>query len=150
VVLRDFATVFDVSNRIELWTQLFTEYARAEVVERNGDTILFRLTTHPEDGRPARTWTSRRTLDRAARVATAERLEPAFPFRYMKIRWVYEELPREVGVVMTWIQEFEVHPDCPWSEEQMENFLNRNTRVQMAAVKRGIEAWNGKEIGNAS
>ncbi|HET9959533.1 MAG TPA: SRPBCC family protein [Polyangiaceae bacterium] len=145
VVLRDYETVLDVSNRVELWPVLFTEYSKAEVLERVGDEILFRLTTHPEDGRPARTWTSRRKVDRAAGVATAERLDPTFPFAYMKIRWVYERLPKEVGVVMTWIQDFEVHADCPWSEERMESFLNRNTRVQMASVKRGLESWSGKE-----
>ena len=143
VVLRDLDTVFDLTNRVELWTQLFTEYERAEVLERNGDELLFRLTTFPEGGRPSRTWVSRRVIDRARLRADAERLEPAFPFKSMKIHWTYEPLPKDVGVVMTWIQEFEVHPECPYTNEQMESFLNRNTRAQMRSVKSKVEVWKG-------
>jgi aromatase len=143
VVLRDYDTVVDLTNQIELWPRLFTEYAAAEVLERDGDVVVFRLTTHPEENRPSRTWTSRRRLDRAAGEAIAERLPPCFPFSSMKIRWTYERLPQGVGVVMTWIQEFEVDPKCPWNTEQMESFLNRNTRVQMKSVKKAVESWPG-------
>lgn len=141
VVLRDFSTVFDLTNRIDLWPQLFTEYRAAEILERNGDELLFRLTTFPEGERPSRSWTSRRWIDRANRRATAERLAPAFPFASMRITWTYEPLPQDVGVVMTWMQEFEVHPDAKFSNEQMESFLNRNTRAQMQAVKAAVERW---------
>ena len=139
VLLSDFDTVFDLTNSIEHWPQLFTEYEKAEVLERNGNEILFRLTTFPEDERPARTWISKRHIDKPNKQAIAERLEPTFPFKYMHIRWTYEQLPKGVGVVMTWIQEFEVHPECPWKEEQMESFLARNTRIQMQEIKLKIE-----------
>jgi aromatase len=141
VVLRDTDTVFELTNDIELWTHLFTEYREATVLERDGNSVTFRLTTHPEDGRPARTWTSRRVVDRERLCADAERLPPAFPFQSMKIHWSYEPLPKAVGVVMTWRQTFQVHDDCPFSDEQMESFLNRNTRIQMQSVKRVVEAW---------
>ena len=35
-------------NDIERWPELFTEYASAEILERDGDTVRFRLTTHPD------------------------------------------------------------------------------------------------------
>ena len=141
VVLRDVDTVFDLTNDIALWTELFTEYEESEVIERHGDTVVFRLKTFADNDRPSRQWTSRRRIDKAGLRADAERLTPTFPFAFMKIRWTYEVLPRDVGVVMTWIQDFEVHPDCPFSNEQMESFLNRNTRLQMRSVKERVEAW---------
>jgi aromatase len=142
VILRDFDTVFDLTNQIELWTQLFTEYEKAEVLERNGSEVVFSLTTFPEGDRPARTWVSRRVIDKLGRQATAERIEAAFPFKEMKIHWTYEPLPGDVGVVMTWIQKFEIHEDCQWSSEKMESFLNRNTRTQMRAIRERVENWS--------
>jgi aromatase len=149
VVLRDFNTVFDLTNDIELWPQLFTEYEKAEVLERNGNEVLFSLTTYPEGDRPSRTWVSRRLIDKPGKQATAERVEKAFPFKDMKIHWTYEELPQGVGVVMTWMQKFEIHDECKWTTEQMESFLNRNTRVQMRAIKEKVEAWPAKVTANA-
>ena len=142
VILRDFDTVFDLTNTIELWTELFTEYSKSEVLERNGNEVIFSLTTFPEGDRPSRTWTSRRIIDKPGRQATAERIEKAFPFKDMKIHWTYEELPKNVGVVMKWMQTFEVHDDCKWTHEQMESFLNRNTRTQMKAIKEKVEDWS--------
>lgn len=143
VILRDFDTVFDITNTIELWPQLFTEYEKAEVLERKGNEVLFSLTTFPEDGRPSRTWVSRRIIDKPGRQATAERVENAFPFKEMKIHWTYEELPQGVGVIMTWIQKFEP-AEGAWSTEKLESFLNGNTRIQMRAIKEKVEAWPAK------
>ena len=92
VILRDFDTVFDLTNEIELWPQLFTEYEKAEVLERKGNEVLFSLTTFPEGERPSRTWVSRRIIDKPGRQATAQRVESAFPFKEMKIHWTYEEI----------------------------------------------------------
>jgi len=141
LIRRDYDFVFDITNRIELWPQLFTEYKEAEVLERIGSEILFRLTTFPEETRPSRTWVSKRTIDKANGVAVAERVESPAPFEYMKIRWEYERLPAEGAVIMTWMQDFAVAAGVPWSNEQMESFLNRNTRAQMASVKARVEAW---------
>lgn len=141
VVLRDFDTVFDLTNRVELWTELFTEYEEATVLSRSGNELTFRLKTFPEGERPSRTWVSKRLVDKKNRRAEAERIDPTFPFAHMRIRWTYEPLPGDVGTVMTWTQEFEVHPECPYSNEQMESFLNRNTRVQMKHVKAKVESW---------
>ena len=140
VVLRDFDTVFDLTNTIELWPQLFTEYEKAEVLERKGNEVLFRLTTYPENGQPSSSWVSRRLIDKPGRQATAERVEKAFPFEEMKIYWTYEELPQGVGVIMTWIQKFKP-AEGAWPSEKIESFLNRNTRTQMRAIKEKVEAW---------
>lgn len=142
VILRDFGHVFDLTNHIELWPKLFTEYQAATVLDKTGDTITFQLTTHPENDRPSRTWTSVRQINKKDGIATAERLSPTFPFAYMRIRWEYEKIVNE-AVVMTWMQEFDVHPDCQFTVAQMESFLNRNTHKQLRAVKENVEKWSG-------
>ncbi|PRZ12690.1 polyketide cyclase/dehydrase/lipid transport protein [Laceyella sediminis] len=97
IVERDFDTTFDLTNDIELWTKLFTEYKEAKVLEKNGNEVLFQLTTYPEGERPSRTWVSRRIIDKENKQATAERLDPKFPFKYMNIRWSYEVIsPNQV------------------------------------------------------
>ena len=60
---RDF--VWERMMDIESWPDLFSEYAKAEVLEQEGDTVQFRLTTHPDpeyDGK-VWSWTSERTAD---------------------------------------------------------------------------------------
>jgi aromatase len=139
VILRDFDTVFDLTNTIELWPQLFTEYEKAEILERHGNEIVFRLTTFPEGEVPAHSWVSRRRIEKETKQAIAERLDPTFPFQYMHIHWTYEDLPDRSGVVMTWTQEFAPHPEFPKTVEEMEAYLNHHTRIQMQAIKTKIE-----------
>lgn len=141
LIYRDFDFTFDLSNRIDLWPQLFTEYQDAQILELSDDYIKFQLTTFPEGNRPSRTWISERYLDKKNKVATAKRLDPTFPFEYMNIRWEYEPLPSDQAVLMTWIQEFNVHPDCQFTVEQMASFLNINTYKQLKSVKNKIENW---------
>ena len=41
--------VWNMTNDVESWPSLFTEYAKAEILEREGATIRFRLHTHPDE-----------------------------------------------------------------------------------------------------
>lgn len=143
VIMRDLDHVFKLTNRIDLWPQLFTEYKEALVLEQDGNEIKFRLTTFSDGLKPERIWISKRYIDRENLVAHAERLDPKFPFEYMKIRWDYEQLPGNIGVVMTWIQNFNVDPNCKFNNVQMESFLNRATHDQIKAVKKNVESWKG-------
>ncbi len=146
VILKDFDTVFDLTNDIELWPQLFTEYKEAKVLEKDGNKVTFQLTTFSEGERPSRTWVSTRIIDKPGKKAEAQRVKQAFPFKVMKIYWTYEELPQKVGTIMTWIQKFEPVEECEWSVEKLESFLNRNTRLQMQVIKERVEAWSAKEL----
>lgn len=141
LILKDFDYVFDLTNQIEAWPKLFTEYQSSEVLEKTDDEILFRLTTFASEDRPSRTWISKRWPKKQEGIVTAQRLSPTFPFAHMNIRWEYERLPSDQSVLMTWVQEFEVHPECKFSTTEMESFLNRNTREQMRAVKKAVENW---------
>ena len=41
--------VWDMTNDVANWPDLFTEYATADILDRQGETIRFRLTTHPDE-----------------------------------------------------------------------------------------------------
>lgn len=126
--------VFEISNKIERWTELFEdEYVKAEVLERKGNEITFRLTD--DEGK---SWVSKRWLDKEHRYAVASRHEPMFPFKYMKIVWFYIE--ETEGVKMIWIQDFEMDPKfTKFTAEQIEGFINQHSRDNMKIFKEVIE-----------
>ncbi|MFH8349817.1 SRPBCC family protein [Streptomyces sp. NPDC018045] len=129
--------VWRMTNDVPGWPGLFSEYAAAEVLERDGDTVLFRLTMHPDENGRVWSWVSRRTADAAARTVRAERVETG-PFAYMKIFWEYTQ--ETGGVRMRWVQDFRMKPEAPVTDEQMTERLNRNTPVQMNLIKEKVEA----------
>ncbi|MGK5641157.1 SRPBCC family protein [Streptomyces sp. URMC 126] len=129
--------VWRMTNDVPKWPDLFSEYAAAEVLERDGDTVLFRLTMHPDENGRVWSWVSRRTASAESRTVRAERVETG-PFAYMKIFWDYTQEPG--GVRMRWVQDFRMKPTAPVTDEQMTERLNRNTTVQMALIKEKVEA----------
>ena len=134
VINAPYSIVFDISNKIERWTELFgKEYASADVLERKGNEITFRLTD--EDGK---SWVSKRWLYKDLKFAYASRHEPMFPFKYMKIVWLYT--PMEEGIKMTWIQDFEMDPKFKkFSDEQIVGFVNEHSQHNMKIFKKVIE-----------
>lgn len=130
--------VFSISNHIERWTELFgDEYVKAEVLERNGNEITFRLTD--DEGK---SWTSKRWLFGHLKFAYAQRFEPMFPFQYMKIVWFYTEV--EGGVLMTWIQDFKMDAKAKFNDEKVEGFINEHSQHNMKIFKRVIEQESGR------
>jgi len=129
--------VWDMTNDVESWPELFSEYASAEIIARDGNTIDFRLTTKPDANGAVWTWVSRRTADRDTRTVRAHRIETG-PFEYMNLNWYYRE--SAAGTEMQWIQEFEMKADAPFGNEAMVEHLNRATRVNMDHIKKVIEA----------
>ena len=126
--------VFDISNQIERWTELFgDEYVKAEVLSREGNRIEFRLTD--KDGN---SWTSFRLLYKEHNFAYAQKNEPTFPFKYMKIVWLYT-LTAD-GIKMTWIQDFEMDPKFEkFTDEQIVGFVNEHSKHNMEIFKDVIE-----------
>jgi aromatase len=128
--------VWDMTNDVERWPELFTEYAEATVLERNGDTVRFRLSMHPDENGKVWSWVSERTADRLTRTVKARRVETG-PFDYMNIEWFYE--PAGNGTRMRWVQEFHMKPGAPLDDAQMTERLNTNTAVQMSVIKEKVE-----------
>jgi aromatase len=130
--------VWDMTNDVESWPALYTEYAQAEVIERNGQTMRFRLTTHPESDGTVWSWVSERTPDPATRTVTARRIETGPLLEKMEIFWDYTQTPE--GVRMRWVQEFVLRATAPVDDAGAIAFLNRETTVQMAHIKKVVEA----------
>ncbi|MGW3651575.1 SRPBCC family protein [Streptomyces sp. NPDC000878] len=128
--------VWDMTNDIENWPRLFTEYSSLEVLSREGDTTAFRLTMFPDDNGKVWSWVSERTVNRAERTVRARRVETG-PFAHMNILWEYTELPG--GTQMRWTQDFAMKPDAPVDDEWMTDNINRNSRTQMALIRDKIE-----------
>ncbi|MBW8739199.1 MAG: SRPBCC family protein [Streptomyces turgidiscabies] len=131
-----FDLVWDITNDIENWPRLFTEYSSLEVLSREGDTTAFRLTMYPDDNGKVWSWVSERTVDRANRTVRARRVETG-PFSHMNILWEYTELPG--GTQMRWTQDFAMKPDAPVDDDWMTDNINRNSRTQMALIRDRIE-----------
>ncbi|MDR3080761.1 MAG: SRPBCC family protein [Streptomyces sp.] len=128
--------VWDMTNDLENWPQLFSEYAAVEVLSRDGNRTTFRLTMHPDEKGTVWSWVSERETDRAALSVKARRVEPG-PFAYMNIRWRYEEVAD--GTRMAWAQEFEMRPDAPVDDAWMTDNINRNSKIQMTLIRDRIE-----------
>ena len=128
--------VWDMTNDLARWPELFSEYAAVEVLSRQGDTVTFRLTMHPDENGKVWSWVSERVTDRDKLTVRARRVEPG-PFEYMNIRWAYEETPD--GTRMRWTQDFAMKPDAPVDDAGMTDIINRNSPVQMALIRDRIE-----------
>jgi len=125
--------IFDISNDITRWTDLFGgEYKEATVVAKEGNKITFKLTD--DEGR---SWQSWRLLFKDRNFAYAERDEPKFPFKYMKIVWLYTHKPE--GVELVWIQHFEMDPKAKFNDEQVEGFINKHSKENLKIFKEVIE-----------
>jgi aromatase len=124
---------------VEDWPNLYSEYAKAEVLEREGDRIVFRLTTHPDPEWNGQvwSWTSERIADPANHTTKSRRIETG-PFQYMNIEWFFE--PTDGGTLMRWVQDFSMKAEAPVDDEQAEQNMNKSTREQMRVVKERLEA----------
>ena len=125
--------VFDISNDITRWTELFgAEYKKAEVVKKEANKITFKLTDEDD-----KTWQSWRLLFKDKYFAYAEREEPKFPFKYMKIFWFYTQKPE--GTEMVWIQHFEMDEKAKYNDQQIEGFINEGSKENLKIFKEIIE-----------
>ncbi|GAA2249557.1 polyketide cyclase [Streptomyces ruber] len=137
VIAEDPRKVFDITNDIDRWSEIFDEYSAAEVVTRERDgrwtEIVFELTDH--EGRSWRSW---RLLDHRELVVYAERRDPLFPFRYMHLRWSYRAVAG--GTEMTWVQDFEPADGFDVPLESMVERMQVHTRRNQAGIRRIIES----------
>ncbi|MET9144967.1 SRPBCC family protein [Streptomyces sp. NPDC057197] len=128
--------VWEMTNDVERWPQLFSEYASAEILEQDGARCTFRLTMHPDENGTVWSWVSERVPDRATLTVKARRVETG-PFAHMDIHWSYEEVPG--GTRMVWTQDFAMKPEAPVDDDWMTDNINRNSKVQMALIRDKVE-----------
>jgi aromatase len=142
VIAAPIDVVWERMNDVESWPSLFSEYAKAEILEHEGDKITFRLTTHPDPEYNGQVWSwvSERVVDPSTYTTKSKRIETG-PFEYMTIEWYFEEV--EGGTQMRWVQDFSMKPEAPATNEQAEEYLNKNTKEQMRVIKERIEGSAG-------
>jgi aromatase len=128
--------VWDMTNDVETWPQLFSEYSAAEIIARDGNTVRFRLTMHPDDDGKVWSWVSERVMDPRARTVHAYRVETG-PFEFMDINWTYRETGD--GVEMRWVQDFHMKPGAPVCDATMAERITKNSAVQMERIKTIVE-----------
>jgi aromatase len=137
VIKAPYERIFEISNDIERWTELFGgEYKEAKILKREGNKITFSLTDNE-----GRSWQSFRLLFKEHYLAYAQKLPPEFPFKYMKIIWLYT--PQPDGILMTWIQHFQMDAKAGLSDSKVEEMINKHSRENMQIFKRVIEQEAG-------
>lgn len=137
VIKGDPDQIFAITNDIARWPELFEEYRGAKILSFHRDgrfaRIEFELTN--EEGE---VWQSWRILDYEKREAIAQRGTPKFPFHYMHLTWTYQSV--DEGVLMTWIQAFEMDPKAPVTNEQVLVRMTAHMEGNQEHFKQVLEA----------
>lgn len=130
--------VWQMTNDLANWPNLFTEYASVDILERRDDSyFLFRLAMHPDAEGRVWSWVSERTLDAVAHRVSARRVEPG-PFEFMDIEWTYQ--PVTGGTTMRWVQDFRMRPTAPVDTAAMTARIDANSKMQMAIIAQKVQA----------
>lgn len=130
--------VWRVANDVRQWPELFAgEYAKAEVLEEEADRVRFRLTTEPTPEGQSYSWVSERHMDRERGCVSSRRIELG-PFRYMHIFQSFT--PVDGGVELRWVQDFEVRPGAPLTDEQFKARIDEGSQENLRNHKAVIEA----------
>ncbi|MDJ0345172.1 SRPBCC family protein [Streptomyces sp. H10-C2] len=146
VIAAPLDVTWEVTNDLDRWPRMFSEYASVEVLERAGDKVTFRLTMHPDENGKVWSWVSEREADRPSLTVRARRVETG-PFEHMNIRWEYREVPG--GTLMRWIQDFAMKPTAPVDDAGMTDHINRNSRIQMELIRDKVEQ-HARETGRGA
>lgn len=131
------STVFDISNRIELWPKMVPEYVAAEILGREGRKIWFRLT---DDA--GRSWVSWRMLY-PPYLIYAERHEPKAPFEFNQITWAYHALPGD-QTLMTWDMCFELATDRRDDSDQVRQRMLAHVEANQTGMRDFIQAQHAR------
>jgi len=146
VIKADLDRTFNITNDIDRWSELFMEYKHSKILKKENYGRFTRLEfelSNPE----GQTWQSWRMLDHQEHVAFAQREKPMFPYKYMYLTWKYEQV--EDGVLMTWIQDFELDPKAPKTNEEALEYTIHNMEEKQKIFKEVIEAGFARvDVGN--
>ncbi|MEV4292753.1 cupin domain-containing protein [Nonomuraea bangladeshensis] len=138
VIEAPIAYVWARTNDLRSWTDLFTEYAKVEVLSEEPGHLTFRLTMHPDEEGRVWSWVSERRLDREHWTVRARRVEPG-PFQFMNLYWTYEALTPDT-TRLRWVQDFTMRPDAPVDDAAMEARLNRGSAGQLRIIAQRLKA----------
>ncbi|MEU5884562.1 aromatase/cyclase [Spirillospora sp. NPDC047279] len=134
-------TIFALIADVGAWPRLFPPTVHVEHVERGETEELIRIwaTANGE----AKTWTSRRVLDRAGRRITfrQERSQP--PLAAMGGEWSIEEAPGGTARVVL-KHDFRPLDDTPEKVSWITRAVDTNSEKELAALKAAAERQHGQ------
>jgi aromatase len=129
--------VWEEANDLAQWPVLFAEeYDRVDVLDGSGGRVTFRITTKPQENGQQYSWVSERTPDLENHRVTARRVQTG-PFLYMHL--MHEYIPTGDGTKVRWVQDFEMKPGAPFTDEQMAARINHGSARNLARHKEVIE-----------
>jgi aromatase len=129
--------VWEEANNLSQWPELFAgEYERVDVLDSPPDRVIFRITTKPQENGQSYSWVSERVPDPERRQVVARRLETG-PFLYMHIVHAFSD--DGAGTKVRWVQDFEMRPGAPFTDEQMADRINRGSEQNLRRHKQVIE-----------
>ncbi|MFI1864648.1 SRPBCC family protein [Streptomyces jumonjinensis] len=136
VIDASYDEVWHQTNDVAAWPELFSEYAKAEILETSGSTVTFRLSMHPDENGTVWSWVSERTTDRENGTVRAHRVETG-PFEFMNIAWTYREV--KGGTEMRWVQDFRMKPQAPVDTAAMTARITTNSTLQLALIRGRVQ-----------
>ncbi|WP_067975229.1 SRPBCC family protein [Nocardiopsis trehalosi] len=129
--------IWDMTNDVESWPDLFLGYADVEILERRGATTVVRLTREPLPDGTVQQWTSERTADPVARTVRTRRLDPA-PYMFFHLLWTYRAMPS--GVELRCRAEYAFPPGATAADVAATAAIDRRGHQQMFVLRDRIEA----------
>jgi len=138
VIDAPFDVVWKMTNDVESWPDMYTEYAKVEVLAREGAMVRFRVTTHPDVNGTVQTWVSERTPDLQARTARSRRIETGPFAEKVDLYWDYVQTPE--GVRLRLVTELVLRPTAPVDEPTAVAYLTDTNRQELAHLRDVIEA----------
>jgi aromatase len=145
IISRPPAEVFEITNDIDRWKELFNEYGESRVVDRQDagrfTKLVFRLRNN--DGAE---WQSWRILDHQDLIAVAQREDPLYPFAYMHLTWTYRAVAD--GTEMTWTQDFELDPALETPEATVVARMDAHGRENQIRIKGLLESGAVRRSGS--
>lgn len=132
--------VYKVTNNLSLWTEMFTEYENIDILKQEENYFEFRLTTYPDEKGERKTWISWRRLFPSEWRIEAARITTGKLFSSMEIKWDY--LESDDGTTMIWVQDFVLTEDSIYTSNQVEDYINQNSKLQMQAISQYlVRGW---------
>ncbi|MDT3395509.1 aromatase/cyclase [Streptomyces sp. B1866] len=130
------AEVYRLIAEVENWPRIFPPTVHVEVAERSGSEERIRIWA-TANGEP-KNWTSRRTLDPAARRITFRQEVSTPPVAAMGGTWVIEPAPGN-GSRVRLLHDYRAVDDDPAGLAWIDQAVDRNSRSELAALKANVE-----------
>ena len=141
IIKKEMNELFEIINDVRNWPELHN-YQDVKILEKEElldgrRKIVFQVTGNKEE-EPVEIWTSQRIIDVTNMCARGVRLEPMYPFRHWILDVVLSVEKEEKK--MTWIQDFSMDKNSGFTEEAVEEMINKGSKKELQIFKEKIES----------